>query len=214
MKFTLTCCQSISVGHLFPGYTSETRRQSRVFLHTEQLYHKLTAIEEPLLAQFGSEMAQIIRDVLSNWAKATQEMIRSLPGLRPIYVIEKVDIIMEFLMKYDQQYVLKFGWMDNFSVSPIGEVKDNTVCIRSTAYGTKIFLGLLMADRIQIMDLKRRDERERIGFEELINSELAEDSENCPICQEVMGVHTPKDTKKFRSSLLYVVVRFLEKCGM
>ena len=175
---------------MFPGYTSETRRQSRVFIHAERLYHKLTAIEEPLLAQFGYDMAQIIRDVLSNWAKATQEMVRSLPGLRPIYAIEKVDIIMEFLKMYDQRYVLKFGWMDTSSADSIGEVKDYTVCIRSTAYGTKIFLGLLMADRIQIMDLKRRDERERIGFEELITSELAEDSKNCPICQEVMGVQT------------------------
>jgi hypothetical protein len=179
---------------LFPGYTNEVREQSKAYLYVrnEPAYHKLTAIEEPLVSDFGMAMAQIIKDILRQWAQVIRERLRNSPELRPIREKEQVGIIMDFLRMFESEYESKFGKMeDNFSGS-LGEVKHNTIYIRSTAYGTKVFLGLLMADRLHVIDRKRRDERERIGFEEMVGSELAEDSKNCPICQEVMGVQSPE----------------------
>lgn len=65
---------------------------------------------------------------------------------------------------------------------PQGAAKPNVVVIRSTGYCAKVFMGLLMADRFFVVQKKRKEERERLGFIELEASDLEDDAKNCPIC--------------------------------
>lgn len=77
------------------------------------------------------------------------------------------------------------GWS---TVLPDLAQDGNTVRIRSTRYGIKLFLGRLTADRLVDINLKRQVKRERIGLEEMNPSELAEKSKACPICSDIMGI--------------------------
>lgn len=154
----------------------------------ESIYYKLTPVEAPLLEKFGPVMSRIIQHILTQWVKAMRAKLRSLPELRPIREKEQVDLIMEYLKIFQDEYELEFGQMEETLVGALDEIKDNTVYIRSTAYGTKVFLGLVMADRLLVIERKRRQQREKIGFVELSASDLDDDSKNCPVCQDTLDI--------------------------
>lgn len=67
-------------------------------------------------------------------------------------------------------------------------VASDCVVINSTGYGVKVFLGLLMADRLNVIDMKRRAARERIGFLVVGFGELdhGEGEGRCNVCLEEM----------------------------
>lgn len=119
------------------------------------------------------------------------------PGSRPIKEREHVDLIMEYLKVFQKLYEEKFGKMETGKpASAFGEIKDNTVFIKSTGYGVKVVLGLLMADRMCVVEKRRKLEREIIGFMEFEVEDLEHDSKDCPICQDPMGVESPDGTKE------------------
>lgn len=175
---------------LFPGYTSEVREKSRQYLFgkSESTFCSLTPIEEPLVAGFGFPMSLMIIDTLKRWAVTMLRKLRDSPELSPIREREHVNLIMDFTGEFETEYESRFGKMEDTNIGRPGIIKRNAVYIRSTAYGTKVFLGLLMADRLQVIDRKRREAREKIGFMKMIASEIADDSKDCPICQDAMGV--------------------------
>jgi len=135
--------------------------------------------------------------------------------LRPLKEREHVDLIMDYLKIFHEEYERLFGLMEDcrphssaaggggvIADSPdggnnngsLGVIKDNTVYIRSTGYGAKVFLGLLMADRLHVVERTRKEERERLAYETVDISELPEDGKYCPVCQDLLGVQTPEGT--------------------
>jgi hypothetical protein len=151
-------------------------------------YESLTPTEAPIVATLGTTLAKIIQHTLRKWAKAMVESTSQDPPLRPIKERTQVDLIMKHLRAFQSAYERVFGLMEEVRGSALGEIVDhNTVIIRSTGYGSKVLLGLLMADRLHVVDRIRKFERERIGFRDLELSDLQEDAKHCPICQENFG---------------------------
>jgi hypothetical protein len=145
---------------------------------------------------FGKTVALILRDTLKRWGKAMRAKVRSDPELRPIKEAQHVNLIMDYLKVFQHGYESKFGLMEETKQSVQCEVRDNTMHIRTTGYGAKVFLGLVMADRVHVVDRKRRHEREKIGFVAVDPSKLPADSKDCSICQDAMGVQTPEGEKE------------------
>jgi hypothetical protein len=159
---------------------------------SKSTYGKFTPVEEELVRQFGSTMALILQDVLKRWARVMRAKLRQEPKLRPIRDLEHVFLIMEYLKVFRDCYESKFGEMEESISSQPEGIKDGAVYIKSTGYGAKIFLGLMMADRIHVIEHQRRHERKRIGFVDLDVSTLGDDSKNCPICHDPMGDENPE----------------------
>lgn len=150
-----------------------------------------------MLFEFGENMLFILNDTLKRWAHAMWAKVRRDPGLRPIREREHVDLIMQYLNVFQKSYEEQYGKMESGKPSSaFGEIKDNTVFIKSTGYGVKVVLGLLMADRMHVVERKRKFERETVGFIELQADEVEHDAKDCPICQEPMGVESPEGTKE------------------
>jgi hypothetical protein len=103
----------------------------------------------------------------------------------------------EYLEIYDGEYSAQFGLMEPIERVD-GKLKrgDSVLNIRSTGYGVKVFLGLIMSDRMAEINHRRRKERESIGFTEVRVEELPEDEKNCPICQEHMGINTTESSSE------------------
>ena len=122
--------------------------------------------------------------------------LRVEPELRPIRDLEHVCLIIDYLEIFRDSYESKFGKMEESNRGQPRETKDGCVYITSTGYGAKIFLGLMMADRIHVIDRQRRYLREKIGFADLDISTLGDDSKNCPICHDPMSVENPEGIKE------------------
>lgn len=140
-------------------------------------------------------MIGMIKDNLKEWAIDMKAELHQFPGLRPIRQQEHVVLIMRYLTRFQKEYEQKFGETGD-TLGPLGKIENNTVYIRSTAYGVKVFIGLLMADRLTSIEEKRRKERIRISFREVSPSQLALDSKNCPICQEELGQENEEGSKE------------------
>jgi hypothetical protein len=125
---------------------------------------------------------------LKRWTRDVRVEFRDSPGPRPIRQKWHVNLIMNYLHMFQDEYEWNFGWTGDKGTAPLGEIKNNTVYIQGHGDGMKIFLGLLMADRLQVVDESRRKQRVQVGFEELIPEDLAEDSKNCNICGDEFGV--------------------------
>ena len=57
-------------------------------------------------------------------------------------------------------------------------------------------MGLMMADRLHVIDKLRREERERVAYEPVLTSDLPADSKNCPICQDPLGTVNPEGSSE------------------
>lgn len=185
---------------MFTGFTPDAREESKAYLYVqtrEEAYGKFTPVEQILLRKFGTNMTRIIEQVLKMWAHAMLAKLREEPGLRPIRERDYVNLIMGYLKLFQQYSEDKFGKMeDGLPPSVFGEIRDNTVYIKSTGYGAKVVLGLLMADRMHVVEKKRKRQREKIGYDEMDVSEVEHDSKDCLICQDPMGVETAEGTKE------------------
>ena len=149
------------------------------------------------MAKFGEPMLRILRNTLKEWAQEMIALVNRDPGLRPIREQEHVDLIMNHLKIFQAYYEDKFGKMETAKqCSAFGEIKDNTVFIKSTGYGVKVVLGLIMADRMHVVEKKRKNERERRGFMLVAVEDLEHDSKECPICHDPMGVESPDGSKE------------------
>ena len=172
---------------MFSGYDEIVRMQSIAELALSDdttTYGSLTSVEAPIVRTFGWIMSGIITNVLSRWSVAMNKRLRQAPGTRPIHEKKQVQLIMRYLHHYQVQYETYFGTMEPRPQSPPPGARKNKVVIRSTGYGTKVFLGLMMADRMFVIDQKRKAARERIGFVYVDPDNLAEDEQNCSICRE------------------------------
>ena len=108
-----------------------------------------------------------------------------------------MNLIMEYLDVFQKLYEKTFGKMETGkSSSALGEIKKNTIFIKSTGYGVKVVLGLLMADRMHVVERKRKLEREIVGLMEVEVEHLEYDAKDCPICQDPMGIESPEGIKE------------------
>jgi len=183
---------------LVHNFTILTRTLSKEYLSQQPKtkFGLLSPAEEPIVNHFGEPISIIMKDCLKRWARAMRVKLKGDPDIRPIREREHVNLIMEYLNVFQEGYEAVFGTMERNMHSPLGQIKDNTVHIRSTGYAAKVFLGLLMADRLHVVEKLRREERERIGFVEMDEGEVEADSKNCPVCQDPMGVENPEGEKE------------------
>jgi hypothetical protein len=163
--------------------------------NSSNAYANLTPVEEEVLSKFGDNMLFILKKALKIWAEAMLAKVAEDPGFRPIRELEHVDLIMEYLKVFQKAYEDRYGKMESGKPSSaFGEIKDHIVFIKSTCYGVKVVLGLLMADRMHVVERKRKLERAIIGFMEVEVEDLEGDGKDCPICQDPMGVESPEGT--------------------
>jgi hypothetical protein len=99
---------------------------------------------------------------------------------------------MQYLRKFQTSYEEVFGLVEDTKSSRFEEGKNGTVHIRSTGYGVKVLLGLLMADRLHVVERKRREQREKISFTKVEVSSIPADCRICAICQDEMGIENPE----------------------
>lgn len=187
---------------LFAGFTIETRERSKAYLslvsnHAD--YCEWTPVEEGLVKEFGSVVTTIMKEVMKEWANALWAKLQQHSTLRRIFESEHSKLIMEYLCIFEEEYEYAFGEMEE---SPADEIVNAVVKIRSTGFGAKIFLGLIMADRVHAISDRHERERLQIGFEVLDPSTLADSSKDCPVCQDPMGVENSEGTKEAAIKLI------------
>ena len=174
------------------GFTPDARRQNKLYLSSKplSLYGNLSPSEESFTLQFGSTVQKLMRETLTDWMAAVRNRIEACGPYKRLRDHESVVIIMEHLQNYHEKYESLYGEMEDHNLW--GKLNDKSVYIRSTGYGVKVLLGLMMADRLHIIDKVRKEERERLCFERIPSSDLPVDSKNCCICQDPLDTPTPE----------------------
>jgi hypothetical protein len=174
---------------LFPGFTSQLRERTKLHLlhSSSRNLAKLTPAELPLLEHFPPPLADLITSTLKAWSRHMRQHLRLASpsqAYRPIHTPAHIAIIMQHLEEYKHRYEALYNAMEVCEHS----VAADAVAIHSTGYGVKVFLGLLMADRLMVIEMKRRAQRERIGFLVLGFGELSqrEGEGRCNVCLEEM----------------------------
>lgn len=162
----------------------------------------MTPIEKILSGQFGPTMVTILQGVLGRWAPPMLTKLRHQPGPGPVPMMEHIDLIMSYLRVFEHDYASVFGKIENGDSRLVEDGEDKLLHITSTAYCAKVFLGLLMADRLLVINAHRQREQHDIGFVELDVSTLADDSKHCPICLDPMGVEDPEGAKEYPIKLV------------
>ena len=151
-------------------------------------------MEEPIVERFGSTVSLILQENLKRWSRDLEEKLRGDTELKPIKHAQSVQLVMDHLKIFHDDYESKFGLMEKTGMPALRD--DTKTCISSTGYCAKAFLGLLMADRVHVADRQRTQERKKIGFVHQEVSTLAADSKDCPICQENLGVENLEGKKE------------------
>lgn len=157
------------------------------------MYGVLTPIEEPIIEDFGKDMRELVERVLCRWASAMLSLLETQDIERqfaPINEKVQVDLIMHFLRYYQNKYEKVWGFMEDIRGPQLGDGysrREQSVHIQSTGYGAKVLVGLLMADRLHVVDRLRFAERARIGYREVKPQDLKDSCKNCAICQERIG---------------------------
>jgi hypothetical protein len=162
----------------------------------------MTPIEEDISGQFGPTMVMILKEALKRWAPAMLSKLRNQPDLRPVPLMDDIYLIMNYLGVFEHFYASMFGKMEDGSSRQVEAGEDMSLHIRSTAFCAKLFLGFIMADRLHVVNIRRQQERQDIGFVGLDVSMLADDSKNCPICLDLMGVEIRDGIKEFPIKLV------------
>jgi hypothetical protein len=177
---------------LCKGFTADARRENKLHLYSKPLssFGQLSPSEEPFTSQFGSTMQKLMKETLADWVVAMRNRIQECGPYKELRDRESVVIIMEHLRSYHEKYESIYGHMEEQVFW--GKLSDNSVHIRSTGYGVKVLLGLMIADRLHVIDRLRREERERVCFERVDSSDLPADSKNCCICQDPLDTPTPE----------------------
>jgi hypothetical protein len=181
---------------LCKGFNEAARRQTKDYLHSKPLSFlgQFSPMEEGLTMQFGTTIQRITRETLAEWAAAIQVIMKETGPYKSLKERESVIMIMEHLCNFHQKYEEVYGLMEE--TSTFGKVKGNAVHIQSTGYGVKVLCGLLMADRLHVIEKIRKEERERVCFERVDNSDLPADGKNCNVCQDPLDTETPEGTSE------------------
>ncbi|KAE9370502.1 hypothetical protein N431DRAFT_411916 [Stipitochalara longipes BDJ] len=181
---------------LYKGYHSTKRQEIKEYLYSKQLSHvsRFAPMEEALTIQLGSTVQRLMKETIKKWFVSIKVMVKETPCFRELNTRDAVVLIMEHLQDYHYKYEAIFGVMEE--TTTFGKINGGAVHVQSTGYGVKLLLGLMLADRIHVIDRFLRLERERICFEQVDSSDLPIDSKNCCVCQDPLDIETPEGTSE------------------
>lgn len=134
-------------------------------------------------------MKSIMCESMGRWVSAWLEKIRTDSQYRRLVESAQTRLIFEYLQFFHEQYEDYFGHMEEVRHSALGVNESNGLVIRSTGYGAKALLGLMMADRVCVAKCIREHIQNHIGFVQLNPLDFEDEDERlCAICQYEMGV--------------------------
>lgn len=125
-------------------------------------------------------MEQLINGIMKNWGATFLDTLAKDDGSHRLDQNLHVALVVEHLEKYVEGFEDKFGKMAEPNSH---EIPDGGVVIHCTGYGVKILLGMMMTDRILIMDRVRAEKLTlpRVELHDIpLNDEGAVD--DCAIC--------------------------------
>lgn len=186
------------------GFDTQAREESKTWLGSrgKKTWGGFTPTEEVAIAQFGTKVASIINDILKRYVKALRRKLRDDGPLQRMIDEDHIALVFSYLHEFHVQFEQSFGYMDEHP-NALGSIADDTLRIRTTAFGAKLVAGLMMADRIQAAKLRQYQERKRIGFLEVDLENIPKDRKDCPVCKEEMSVKSPDGTQE---SCLHLVI--------
>lgn len=206
---------------LVANWTAKERDASKDYLRSmtsKNAANKPTPSELKAIEAFGDPLASIMKNVLKRWHKAMKcavalQNLDEKNSLRPIRQTEQVHLIMTYLQTYQRLFDSTFGLMEEQSHPPSDDDEHCKVRIRSTGFAAKVFLGIIMADRLSAVIQKRKELRESTGFLPVEVQDLSEDSKDCPICCDELGVPNPEGVQEEPIRLVICCHQvFGEKC--
>ncbi|KAH7419219.1 hypothetical protein BKA64DRAFT_699254 [Cadophora sp. MPI-SDFR-AT-0126] len=168
---------------LCEGYTADAREASKACLITKspKAYGKLTPVEEPVIARFGSTVEFIIKKILRHWFSEVKQLLNNGKPLQHINHRDQVQLIMRYIGIFHQAWEMKFGLMQPSEAHKGLQVsKTSDIYIASTGYGCKVLLGLMMADRIHRVTLEALDDN----------------CKECFVCKNQMGIEDEDGIKE------------------
>jgi hypothetical protein len=181
---------------LCKGFTVEVREQSKTHLRGKPLeqFAEFAPAEDIFTLQFGSTVRRLMKEALEDWTEGMRFRIEDKGPYKGLNdKKEYLMFIMGILGVYHSKYEEIFGEMESQEI--FGKIKkDGTLHIKSTGFGVKVLLGVILAGRLQTIDQNRQDLRERTGFERVFAANLPEDSMNCCVCQDPLDIETPEGT--------------------
>jgi hypothetical protein len=157
-------------------------------------YGLMTPIEEGLFTQFGSIVSNAIKDSVQAWATNMWKQIQAAPPLEQISTRVHYRLVEHYACHFQKLYEKAFGKMGSDEKT----IADGTVFLKSTGAVARFVLQLMLLDRMGLVLGKRETERmvrvrnALIGFEDVDVSELLEDSKDCPVCLDRVGVENPE----------------------
>jgi Ring finger domain len=168
------------------------RLQTKAYLYKKQFsyFGQFSPPEELVSDQFGSTVQRLMKNSLKEWAAAMKPIVTATAPYKSLNERDAVILIMDHLRDYHYSYEQVYGYMEETTV--FGKIQGSTVYIQSTGYGVKVLLGLMMADRLHVIERWRREERERVCFERVDSSDLPADCKNCSVCQDPLDTETPE----------------------
>lgn len=190
--------RTLSKIHIFEKVEKGINENENRTISSSRVYGELTPTEVHAVKQFGSPTTTILADILKRWSHVMRAKLRRDPEYRPVREKEHVHLIMEYLRLFQETWEGVFGLMEEQRPNEevLGPIKNQTVYINSTGYGAKVLLGLIMADRIHVVERLGTSKREELGYLMVDRETLDPDCRNCAICQDEMGVENPEGTSE------------------
>jgi hypothetical protein len=196
---------------LLEKFTESTRRicfGALCWRANEDDLAKPTPEELYVLDQLGHHVAAIFTELLARWTKETIKLNRKLPFTRAIEVsLDNMQVIDRYAEFFKHEWEDVFGKMDGTDTIwlPL-HVEPPFYHNLSTGDAAKTFFSLMLFTRLQVMEKRRRDWGDILGFKEVPLKELPEDVNDCHICQQPLGV--PDD-----DGLMEMPIRVVACCG-
>ncbi|KAK0125351.1 hypothetical protein ONS96_009199 [Cadophora gregata f. sp. sojae] len=184
---------------LCEGYTPAAREKSKgyLILGSWKAYGALTPTEEPIIARFGSTVECIVKKTLRHWSREMKTLLDDGTSLQDINKRDHVNLVMKHLDIFHESWEKEFGMMEIPEAhNGLQASKSSEIFITTTGYGCKVLLGLMMADRIHMVDRKRKQQRLQTCFLRVDVETLDDDLKECFVCKNQMGVEDEDGVKE------------------
>jgi len=191
---------------LCEGYTAAAREESKTYLtpKSSNAYGDLTPTEEPIVARFGSTVQGIVKKILSDWSAEMKKLLDRGKPLQNINQPMQVRMIMKHLDIFHEEWEASFGTMHIPEAHRDPQsLRSSEIHITTTGYGCKVLLGLMMADRIHVVEKKRQQLRAYICFKGVSMETLDEDSKERFVCKNQMCVEDEDGFMEFPIRLTF-----------
>lgn len=116
---------------------------------------------------------------MKRWGKELSTRLLQGNQLRDPKNSDSIPLVCHYLERFSEKFEVFFGTMERYE-----EMKDpkGVVVIKSTGFCAKLAVGLMMTDRLHVINHLRRRERERICFETITPEKLAVGDQVCFTC--------------------------------